>query len=342
MYWEKLSGTSYRQDVIDVLHGDEEIRLVAEPDNQYDPYAVRVEADGNLVGYIPKGRNKEISDIIMSGDQVTIDDWNITGGVDGKLYGINVHIILPVPTQLKHMKQITPIITNVPGAVYFDERNHRYYTADGQNLLSGSVFESSQVGEPTLDYAAKALAKSTGIDSKTIQGWWELHGELSRDFGTMVHKALQFFTDETDNLMEYSKAREVSFNFTDFVPATVGQIVEEYNKFSDKFWKNSESEVFVRAGLLCGFIDRLYHYDDGSVDIIDYKITKGIKKVKTEDYGSLDKYTLQQNFYRTILKANRISVRGMYLHVYDGESWSEKKLKKINLSKSLDDYLEQS
>ena len=337
MYYDKLAGTSFRQKEIDALTGDEDLRLIAEPDNKYDASAVRCEANGVLIGYIPKGHNKEICDTILRGGEVKIDEWTITGGVDGKNYGVNVHIVMPVEAQLKRMKEVKPVYGD--GIVLFDEKNHHYFNENGERMLSGSTFEESQVNSPDLSFAAKGLARSTGIDQHTIEEWWDFHGEMSRDLGTIVHRSLEFYINNRVELDTYMRVRETTDKgMANFLPVSIANIVGDYLKFNKEGVANAEAEVFVRYGNECGFIDQLRHNADGTLSIIDYKITKGISKVKTNDFGTIQKYTLQQNFYRSILEANGEIVRDMTLHVYNGDKWSGVSLKRLDLSKVIGDF----
>lgn len=338
MYWEKLAGTSFRQDEIDKLTGEEDIRLVAEPDNKYDSSAVRVEANGVLIGYIPKGRNKEIADILISGSEVKVDEWSITGGMDGKNYGVNVHIILPISDQLKHMKRLDSPYTQK--TILFDERHHRYFDEEGNPLQSGSGFEEEQVGTPDLSFAAKAIAKATGLQQSEVQDMWDKHGEASRDFGTLLHSCLDYFFSNYSKLYQYAINRELDMSATLFFPATIGKIIDDYAEFmpTDDEFTASETETFIQWGSCCGVVDRIHYLDENTCEIIDYKTTSNDKVVKTKDFGELDKYTLQQNFYRSILEHYGLTVEAMKLHVWDGDKWSEKTLKRVDLGKVINDF----
>ena len=337
MYWEKLAGTSFRQGEIDKLTGEEDIRLVAEPDNQYDSSAVRVEAGGVLIGYIPKGRNKEIADILISGSEVKIDEWTITGGMDGKNYGVNVHIILPISDRLKHMKRLDSPYTQK--TILFDERHHRYFDEEGNPLQSGSGFEEEQVGTPDLSFAAKAIAKATGLQQSEVQDLWDKHGEASRDFGTLLHNCLDYYFSNYFKMCQYAINRELDMSATLFFPATVGKIIDAYADFiNEEDIAASETETFIQWGSCCGVVDRIHYLDENTCEIIDYKTTSNDEVVKTKDFGELDKYTLQQNFYRSILEHYGLTVEAMKLHVWDGDKWSEKTLKRVDLGKVINDF----
>lgn len=53
--------------------------LVPEPDNMYDPNAIRVEVGGILIGYIPKQNCRQILDAMSAGKIVNVSHY-ITGG----------------------------------------------------------------------------------------------------------------------------------------------------------------------------------------------------------------------------------------------------------------------
>lgn len=332
-YYDKLSGVSFRQKEIDSLTGEETLVLIAEPDNEYDEYAVRVEADGVMIGWIRKGNNVKISKALQAGKTVEVDDFTITGG-EGKdetgkqmNYGVNVKITMPVEENFKKFKKIIPDIGE--GFVYFDEDNHVYYSESGQEMQSGSKAEAAEVGEVDMSYALKAVAKSTKLRPEVIQSFWDKNGELSAGFGTIIHDAFDFYIKNQVQLEAYDNIREREHSACNWMPNTVGRIIDQY--LETRNVSASQSEVFVRHGLFCGYIDQLLYIEDSVVQIRDYKIINKLKKVKTRSYGSITKYTVQQNFYREILEANGYSVVSMELNTYDGSEWRDVELEEIEI-----------
>jgi hypothetical protein len=59
-YWDGL-------DVFDKLRIGTELTLEAEPTNGHDPYAVKILLGEAMLGYIPRGENKEISKFLQLG-----------------------------------------------------------------------------------------------------------------------------------------------------------------------------------------------------------------------------------------------------------------------------------
>jgi hypothetical protein len=53
--------------LLDELNVGTRLALVPEPENIYDRYAVRLEFDGNHVGYIPREQNRTVSELLQQG-----------------------------------------------------------------------------------------------------------------------------------------------------------------------------------------------------------------------------------------------------------------------------------
>jgi hypothetical protein len=62
-----LAGFPYYKgpQLLDRLQPDVPLRLVLEPDNRYDQRAVRIEAFGHQIGYVPRADNQPISRLLV-------------------------------------------------------------------------------------------------------------------------------------------------------------------------------------------------------------------------------------------------------------------------------------
>ena len=152
-YFTKLAGTSFRQDAIVRLNkiknkGNTLVRAVPEPDNEYDQYAVRVEAmtqnGWEHIGYIKKGSNEEIQKRLLEGDVVNIGLAAITGE-DKETLGVNISVEWEDDSGLDpiDMKDFESQKVYIGDAEYvmFDPINHKAYDESGHELLSGSNAE---------------------------------------------------------------------------------------------------------------------------------------------------------------------------------------------------------
>ena len=66
----RIAGTTHTpniNDVIDRIPEDALLRFVREPDNQADPWAIRVEYDGRKIGYMPADKNELIARLMDGG-----------------------------------------------------------------------------------------------------------------------------------------------------------------------------------------------------------------------------------------------------------------------------------
>ena len=316
------------------MSGEEQLTLEADPTNEYDKYAVKVIADGVMVGWVPKGQNEQVSKALQSGKQVLVTDYNITGGGEKESgealnYGINIRIAMPSESDLSKYKKIVPDIGE--GHVYFDEENHRYFDEQGNQMISGSRLEEMEVGPTDMTYPAEAMAKSTGIPKQKILDIWSTNGDLSAAFGTVVHNAFEFYIKNMVEIQHYDFVKERQHSATNWLPNTVGHIVDKYLRNVYDL-VNSRSEVFVRYGKYCGYIDHLIMTGENDVDLRDFKIINSIKKVKTKSYGTITKYSVQASLYASILEANGYNVNSITLDTYNGEDWEAVKIDKVNIN----------
>lgn len=91
----EVAGVSHRsraiKDIIPYLNIKDEIKLVKEPTNQYDKYAVKVVFDRKKVGYVPRKHSKMVTHMIEEGmiQKIIVDRAGISriySWEDGYIY----------------------------------------------------------------------------------------------------------------------------------------------------------------------------------------------------------------------------------------------------------------
>ena len=89
-YHTKVAGVTFegRQDIIKDLEPGTPLSFERDPENKYDKNAVKVIAEGKCIGYLPKG--SWVPGEIDKGFQFTAQIAQITGGILGMSYGVNV------------------------------------------------------------------------------------------------------------------------------------------------------------------------------------------------------------------------------------------------------------
>ena len=344
-YFTKLSGTSFRQDEIKKMTNNTKLRVVPRPDNQYDQFAVEVQAllkDGwAQVGWIPKGQNVDMAMWLGEGGSVDISVSAITGGTESApTMGVNIAVTYGKDDSV-NLSTLLRVRVDYGDSdyVYFDEKNHLAYDASGKQLLSGSQFEEKYHPEFNPKYPAKALAKKTGVFEADILDMWDVKRNLSAEYGILAHKALEMSHRYWNQVEQLDDLLEQDTHFSRLLPSDLAIVVEEYFKFRWKLtpdFANHKIDVEARIKWegLTGIVDNLEWADDGFY-IWDYKFTDEIKRVK---YGRFSdkKYTLQQNFYRYVLeKVTDKRCLGMNLLVWDGVRWIAEEIKNINVEELL-------
>lgn len=332
-YHTKAVGVTFddRQETISKLNEGNQLKLEREPDNEYDPNAIAIKAkvmtEWLPVGYIAKKNNSQLAKELDEGNDISVTLTAITGG-DDKNYGMNVFIKYTSFSEPNLVKLVPDIGS---GYVMFDEKNHVYYDEDGVQMISGSRYEAEYKPEANLYFAAKSTAKKLNVKATDITDIWNLNGELSMEYGTLIHKGLEVYFNNHELMVNMDKAKGQTHTASNFMPHAIGSIVSKFVALKyPEFASLCKAEVFVRHGNRCGFID-LLETVDGGVIVHDYKIIKELKIINYRVYGKLDNYTLQQNFYRELLEANGYTVKGMVLDQYTGQEWRVVPVKKVEL-----------
>ncbi len=92
--FSKIVGVTFenRQNLIKELNVNEELKLVREPNNQFDKNAVAVYCGINQLGYIGARLAKVLAPRIDAGTKYQCFVSAVTGGDDGAKYGANILI----------------------------------------------------------------------------------------------------------------------------------------------------------------------------------------------------------------------------------------------------------
>lgn len=342
-YFTKLSGTSFRQDAVAELAKNQNhalLRCVPEPDNEYDQYAVRVEAmlkDGwTQIGYIQKGKNETIFKRMMDGLEVSINLSAVTGE-DKATLGVNVAVeweddSAMDPVDMRDFEEQKVFIGDAE-SIMFDPINHKAYDDFGHELISGSNAEKMFTEPFDPKYPAKAIAKKTGTKPDDVIAIWEVKRDLSADYGTVIHEALEKYLRYAKVLRKIDKNQEREHTAKRWMPEPLGEIVDKFVEASG-ITDASSVEVRIKHGNRTGIVDLLL-LDSKEFTLCDYKVMPDIKSVKYKVYGKMQKYTVQQNFYREILEDNGYICKGMFLWNWDGNKWNKIKVPKINVKENL-------
>lgn len=342
-YYTKLAGTSFRQEAVAELakvKGTALMRAIPEPDNEYDQYAVRVEAmlkDGwTQVGYIQKGKNEDIFKRLMDGLDVLISFSAVTGE-DKATLGVNVGVSWEDDSGLDpvDMRDFEAQKVYIGDAEYvmFDPINHKAYDEQGHELLSGSNAEKMFLDPFDPTYPAKALSKKTGAKVEDIIAAWDNKRDLSADYGTLIHASLEKYLRYAPILRKIDRNQEREHTAKNWMPEPLGEIVDKFIEASG-ITDATAVEARIKFENRTGIVDLLLK-DLDEFTLCDYKIMPEVKEVKYKVFGKAMKYIVQQNFYREILEDNGYKCRGMFIWNWDGKEWKKIEVPKVNVKENL-------
>jgi len=92
--FSKVVGTTFRDDVdLSKLKVGDDLILVREKDNQYDPNAVAIYANfddkAKQIGYVKRELAQDMAKLMDAGEVMVGEITQITGGHDGQNHGVN-------------------------------------------------------------------------------------------------------------------------------------------------------------------------------------------------------------------------------------------------------------
>jgi len=316
--------------------------LEAEPDNQYDPNAVKVLSGGKFIGYIPGPKSKfpdiqaQVLDLMESGADYTVgiesycykdkEGWN--NYHRGKLGAITLYLECEEKQQVaKKETEHTPDGAearesfNEGVTVLFRPIPHTY-EYEGKPLKSVTRLVSEMYDPFDKEMIAARCAPSWGMKASDIVDMWSINGTASASLGTAIHAALE----------NYAKFGERGLSKMGFLRDVVLSL--PWNKGAEV---GSEVLVTSLSRSLCGLCDMLTMTDEGLM-VSDFKINVGAQEKKTSlrnllypqmPTTKLTKYIAQESLYAEMIEESGYKVCPYVCsYVWDG-SWTTYKESRI-------------
>lgn len=201
--------------------------------------------------------------------------------------------------------------------IYYDDDSHSYRTLDGEAMVSGSQF-AKQFSKPfDRGMALTVTSRAWGVKQSIIAEIWEMNGDISRGYGTALHKALEL-AHKHWRIGETIKQKKKDATENYALPK-MPHLRKAVELFGKTFGFNGLPELFVSdsATKRVGQIDRLEIVDDirKVCRVQDYKTTTKMDKEKIREYQ------YQMSFYADILKTKGWTVEALDLFAWDGEQW---------------------
>jgi hypothetical protein len=320
---DKVAGVSFRDETVHKTSEGDKLTLTRERHNLYDSNAVRVDWNGEQLGYVPKARNTHLAKLMDSAVEVEAVIHKKVGGHIGKENnGIIMMLSYEAPDIV--LEGFEEIKTFTGDVIYFDRETHTYYNGNGEKLKGGSTFASEHMPQFPEDLISKKVAKQVGLKQADILDLWNISQEVNSLYGSLLHKAIELYTLHRMNMEKYDDNRELDHDLSNWM---VNEIAEIVSKLPEE-WLGIP-EVVVSSGKKAGTIDSLIPNNDDTYTIVDYKSNeisgKGKPKKPYDDWkerGKLAEYTLQLNYYKHILEEKGFKVRDIKILNYQDKKWT--------------------
>lgn len=211
--------------------------------------------------------------------------------------------------------------------IMFNETEHTY-SKNGLPYLSGSTFAHMFEKEFPRDAIAQKVSAKNGNEVEDILASWDAKGEISTQYGTLIHKCIETF------ILYGADAKPNNQYLAD--------IVDDWDTvFDDLLGVSGAPERFVYDDVhqLCGVADFV---DDTNHVLYDWKtgdIHKKVQHTLGKDFPNdqLSLYTLQLNFYKYIIEQNGGKINKLVIGWLNGEHWEKVDVPVIDIKP----YLEQ-
>ena len=226
---------------------------------------------------------------------------------------MSIQRIPPTKLSIENAHERDPFIT-------FDEGPHIYTIHGDSNYTSVTTFIHQQFSHFDADAIIEKMMpkilneptyKYYGMTPEQIKQKWDKNGREASGSGTNMHNDIELFYNDVaveNNSIEFGYFKQFYADYPELKPY------------------RTEWMVYYEELKLSGSIDMIFENPDGTIQIYDWKRSKGIeyesygdKCAKTECISHLPDcnfwhYSLQLNIYRAILEEKYGKrVTGMYL-----------------------------
>ena len=324
----KAVGLSFRHVTSKLKRGDK-VKLVPEPNNKFDPNALSIQTlDGEMLGYVGKkdplrlrmldsAKEKEVTLPVLIANYYEKDGEKLWESVEeGDMVQLWLRALSLTPVNDTSFVEVESFTGE---KVLWSEYLHICTDLKGNELMGGSTYASIGKDEFNSDRVAKAFAKKNGFETNDVLDYWKDLGQISMDYGTAVHKAMELYN-------KYHK----KIGHVEAMPRVphLKEAVKKFLEVSDFVDCIAEPLITDTEKGMSGWIDNLRFIDKKTVIIEDYKTNtfKDSNSYHSKWGESLKTYKRQLDYYGTILENFGYKVAGIVVwHWHEGR-WKKHEL----------------
>ncbi len=216
------------------------------------------------------------------------------------------------------------------------EPNGHTYVYNNVPLVGATEFIKKFYKPFDVETISSVLESKWGIPQKIIKDLWDSNGDITSEFGSVIHRTLENYEKFKSYGEIISSQKKEEKNYCLPKHPVLRSIVEEFIELN----KDEKGEVItevllsdVKSGI-CGQADRLIIVDKEKkiCRIKDYKINidsevvdksyKVLAPFNELPSTKLSKYQLQMSLYANLLQKSGWSVEGLTVFVYE-KNWKK-------------------
>ena len=232
-------------------------------------------------------------------------------------------------TTLSNNKRGKEKICTDQGCLYLDRTTHEYEDEDGNKFISGSAW-AGQFEKPfNAELIAPKVAEKKLTTVDQVLAGWEMKGEVSCDYGSVVHKAVECaikYNELPNNPHLLALAQDAL------------DLLKDAEVSSEQFICSFEDKA-------CGIVDILMNLGNKRVKIIDLKSSDLDKKIQLTPEAKelwpelanklISIYHLQLSYYAYILTKMGYKVDSLEIWAESAEAWAITKLQPLDITKAI-------
>lgn len=222
--------------------------------------------------------------------------------------------------------------------ILFEPIHHTYHF-DDKKLVSATEYIKRFYKPFDSETISHVSSKSWGVKQDEVKELWSIGGKLTADFGTLIHQALEYYTNYRTVGGVISESKGIEENYALPSHPILKVIVQEFDSID-----TSKNKIITEALItdvkngFCGHADRIEIIDEKKkiCRIGDYKINVNAAEIDPKrnkvlapfdslPASKLSKYQLQMSFYANMLQKSGWTVQALDVYVYENK-WTHYEL----------------
>lgn len=212
------------------------------------------------------------------------------------------------------MQQQIKTFTNE--TIIYDDAKHAYYSLDGKKLQGASSYAKKFTKPFPKESIISSLSKTWDMPAKDIDHLWSLNGEISNNYGTAIHTALELWFRYHKKGKVIADLKGLEHNYALPKNVYLRDIVLSFVESFGTLDVTPEATLSCVAKGMAGRTDAIIHIADKVCRVGDWKTNNEMSDDKLLGYQH------QLSYYADMLTSAGWTVEGLDIYYHDGDKWA--------------------